>query len=63
MRRSPHLKDVEKQELLHRLECADSPQRADLIARLAWRPAWAIRSRKNALKEFLALFGSGSADR
>ena len=28
-------------------------------ARLAWRPAWAIRSRRGALKAFLEMFRSG----
>ena len=33
---------------------ADDPQA--IRARLAWRPAWAIRSRRGALKAFLAMF-------
>ena len=28
-------------------------------ARLAWRPAWAIRSRRGALKAFLGMFKQG----
>lgn len=35
-------------------EGAEDPQA--IRARLAWRPAWAIRSRRGALKAFLAMF-------
>lgn len=55
----PHLSATEKQRLLAALDDADAAERGAIMSRLAWRPAWAIRSRGGALSEFLGLFGIG----
>lgn len=34
----------------------DDDEAQAIRARLAWRPAWAIRSRRGALRAFLAMF-------
>lgn len=34
----------------------DDDEAQAIRARLAWRPAWAIRSRRGALKAFLEMF-------
>lgn len=34
----------------------DDEEAQAIRARLAWRPAWAIRSRRGALKAFLEMF-------
>ena len=44
-KRSPHLTAVEIREKLLALETAEGQDRVDLMTELAWRPAWAIRSR------------------
>ena len=58
---SPHLSGSEVAAALHRLDDARrDPEahaaRAEEATRLAWRPAWAIRSRKGALRAFLEMF-------
>lgn len=37
----------------------DDDEAQAIRARLAWRPAWAIRSRRGALKAFLEMFRKG----
>jgi len=46
----PHLDADEVQTRLDELETATGQRRHDLMTELAWRPAWAIRSRKGTLK-------------
>ena len=46
----PHLDADEVQKRLDELETATGQRRHDLMTELAWRPAWAIRSRKGTLK-------------
>lgn len=59
---SPHLSATEVRKLVDRLGNADSAERPELMIRLAWRPACAIRSRRNSLKPFLALFKRKNID-
>ena len=55
------MSDVEVQRALAQLEEAtqlgdtDPGSNGDPLTRLAWRPAWSIRSRRGALKPFLDL--------
>jgi predicted aconitase len=42
---SPHLSQQQVSEILNALETAEGQRRIDLMTELAWRPAWAIRSR------------------
>ena len=51
---SPHLDYSEVKQKLTQLESAVDQQRIDIMTELAWRPAWAIRSRSGVL----ALFSS-----
>lgn len=37
----------------------DDDEAQAIRARLSWRPAWAIRSRRGALKAFLEMFRKG----
>jgi hypothetical protein len=53
--RSLHLSRTEVRRLVGALETAEGAERRDLMARLAWRPAWAIRSRRGALAAVLEL--------
>lgn len=50
--------DAEIAAALARLE-ADPSDPEGLRARLAWRPAWSIRSRRGALGAFLSLLRGG----
>lgn len=43
---SPHLTEEQVARKLAELESATGQQRFDLMTDLAWRPAWAIRSRR-----------------
>lgn len=52
--RSPHLTPTEVRHLVGELDAAEGQARRDLMTRLAWRPAWAIRSRRNAVVEIWA---------
>ena len=45
----PHLDADEVQTRLDELETATGQRRHDLMTELAWRPAWAIRSRRGTL--------------
>ena len=47
--RSPHLTTEQTRHLVDDLETAEGQDRRDLMTRLAWRPAWAIRSRRRAM--------------
>jgi len=46
---SPHLTRTESRRLVAALATAQGQPRRDLMTRLAWRPAWAIRSRRGTL--------------
>ena len=46
---SPHLTGAEVQKRLEELESATDHRRIDLMTELAWRPAWAIRSRRGVI--------------
>ena len=53
----PHLNGDEVADRLKQLETAEDSERRDIITDLAWRPAWAIRSRRgtlNVLKEWIS---------
>ena len=52
--RGVHMSEREVAEALTALD-ADPSDPEGLRARLAWRPAWAIRSRRGALAAFLSL--------
>jgi len=52
---SPHLTSIEVRKLVDSLESSDEARRRDLMSRMAWRPAWAIRSRRGSLQPFLSL--------
>ncbi|WP_193186459.1 hypothetical protein [Nisaea sediminum] len=54
--RGPHLSKADVRAHLDALEATEGDRRNVLSVRLAWRPAWAIRSRKGAWADFLALF-------
>jgi len=43
---SPHLTPSQIQQRLVELDAASGQRRIDLMTELAWRPAWAIRSRR-----------------
>jgi hypothetical protein len=45
-----HMAKQDVTRLVRRLADAEGDERSDLIARLAWRPAWAIRSRRGAIR-------------
>ena len=45
----PHLTQTQIQQRLDELETATGQRRIDLMTELAWRPAWAIRSRRGVL--------------
>ena len=47
--RSPHLSGTRVRRLVAEIDTAEGQARRDLMTRLAWRPAWAIRSRRGAL--------------
>lgn len=46
----------EARQVAERLNVARGPLDLDGATRLAWRPAWSIRSRRGALAAFRALF-------
>ncbi|MDF1791968.1 MAG: hypothetical protein P1U88_08660 [Thalassobaculaceae bacterium] len=52
--KSPHLTPTQVRQLVDELESAEGQARRDLMTRLAWRPAWAIRSRRRAAGEIWA---------
>ncbi len=47
---------MEVRRALAQLEDPDPECDGDPLTRLAWRPAWSIRSRRGALRPFLDLF-------
>ena len=50
---SPHLTQSQIQQKLDELETATGQRRIDLMTELAWRPAWAIRSRRGVFSLML----------
>lgn len=58
--RSPHISTADVRRLVAALDDAQGEVRADLVARLAWRPAWAIRSRRGAIAALREMFGRGA---
>lgn len=54
-RGDPHMSAKEVAEALAEID-RDPSKREAHAARLAWRPAWAIRSRQGAWRSFLSLF-------
>ncbi len=59
----PHIAEPEVRRLVAALDGAEDDARRELAARLAWRPAWAIRSRRGALAGLRAMFaGPGDDD-
>ena len=47
---SPHLSQTEVREKLQQIEQTEGQAKRDLMTELAWRPAWAIRSRRGTLR-------------
>ncbi|WP_193172007.1 hypothetical protein [Nisaea nitritireducens] len=54
--KGPHLSKPEVRQLVTTLDEANGDTRRAAMARLSWRPAWAIRSRNGALSAFFDLF-------
>ena len=50
---SPHLTQAQVNKRLDELETATDQRRIDLMTELAWRPAWAIRSRRGVVSLFV----------
>lgn len=48
--RSPHLSYCVVPEMVRKLEEIEGQERRDVMTQLAWRPAWAIRSRRGSLQ-------------
>lgn len=57
--RNPHIAEADVRRLVAELDGASGDARRDVMARLAWRPAWAIRSRGGAIAALRAMFGPG----
>lgn len=54
---TPHLNESEVQEKLKQIEQSEGQDKRDLMTELAWRPAWAIRSRRGTWGVLKAMFG------
>lgn len=52
------MSDTEVRRALEALAGRRASDGDDPVARLAWRPAWAIRSRRGALKPFLDMIAA-----
>jgi len=50
---SPHLTQPQVRKRLDELETATDQRRIDLMTELAWRPAWAIRSRRGVISQLV----------
>lgn len=48
----PHLGRQQVRERLSELESATGQRKRDLMTELAWRPAWAIRSRRGSIAQW-----------
>lgn len=57
----PHISDAEVPKLVEAIALADGDIRRDLMTRLAWRPAWAIRSRRGAIATLREMFRRADA--
>lgn len=53
---TPHLSEAEVLEKLEQIEITEGQAKRDLMTELAWRPAWAIRSRRGTLSVLKAMF-------
>lgn len=54
--RGPNLKPDEVRRLVAKLDTAQDDAWRDMATRLAWRPAWAIRSRRGAVAALREMF-------
>lgn len=57
--KGPHLSEDQVGAIVAALDQAEGDRQRDLMTRLAWRPAWAIRSRRGAWRAFLSLLRGG----
>lgn len=53
---SPHLTEPEVLAKLEQIKQSEGQTRRDLMTELAWRPAWAIRSRRGTLSVLKEMF-------
>lgn len=51
---SPHLSPQETARLIRSAASEDERARREAMTRLAWRPAWSIRSRRGAFAALIA---------
>ena len=54
--RGPHISEADVPNLVEAIARTDGDRRSDLMTRLAWRPAWAIRSRRGAIATLREMF-------
>jgi len=59
---SPHIPYSKVRKMVVDIE-PDGEERRDTISRLAWRPAWAIRSRRGTIRVLKEMFRSRNAKR
>ncbi|MCR9175853.1 MAG: hypothetical protein NXI19_07630 [Alphaproteobacteria bacterium] len=59
--RGPNIPEADVPDLLDAIARSDDDRRRDLMTRLAWRPAWAIRSRRGAIATLREMFGRRDA--
>lgn len=59
--RGPNIPETDVPDLLDAIARSDDDRRRDLMTRLAWRPAWAIRSRRGAIATLREMFGRRDA--
>jgi hypothetical protein len=55
--RGPHISEAEVPKMVEAIALTDGDSRRDIMTRLAWRPAWAIRSRRGAIATLIGMFG------
>ena len=56
---SPHLTEPEVRQKLEEIEQSEGQAKRDLMTELAWRPAWAIRSRRGTWGVLKGMFKGG----
>lgn len=59
--RGSNIPEADVPDLLDAIARSDDDRRRDLMTRLAWRPAWAIRSRRGAIATLREMFGRRDA--